>query len=57
MERKTGYEHRAPNRKVKKEFNVLDLKTTETTGCLLKFNKETGKITVVKNEDTLTSTL
>ena len=57
MERKTGYEHRAPNRKVKKEFNVLDLKTTETTGCLLKFNKETGNITVVKNEDTLTSTL
>jgi len=50
IERKTGYEHRAPNKKVKKELNVLDLKTTGTTGCLLKFNKETGKITVVKNE-------
>jgi hypothetical protein len=50
LERKTGYEHRAPNKKQKKELNVLDLKTNESTGCLLKFNKETGKITVVKNE-------
>ena len=45
-ERISGYEHRAPNRKQKKE-SAVEL-TKPTGGCLLKFNKETGKITVNK---------
>ena len=45
-ERVSGYEHRAPNRKQKKE-NTIDL-TTKPSGCLLQFNKESGKISVVK---------
>lgn len=47
-ERVSGYEHRAPNRKPKKE--TIDLTTKPSGGCLLQFNKETGKITVVKKE-------
>jgi putative phage-type endonuclease len=47
-ERVSGYEHRAPNRKQKKE--TIDLTTKSTGGCLLQFNKETGKITVIKKE-------
>lgn len=47
-ERVSGYEHRAPNRKQKKE--TIDLTTKPSGGCLLQFNKETGKITVVKKE-------
>ena len=50
-ERVTGYDHRAPNRKAKKE-NAFDLITHSNDkvggGCLLNFNKETGKITVIK---------
>ena len=50
MERVTGYEHRAPNRRQKPE-NTIEIMTSDTsTGCLLKFNKDTGKITVVKKE-------
>jgi YqaJ-like viral recombinase domain len=54
-ERSTGYEHRAPNKRVKKEGNIMDLKTTDVSlapvsSCLLKFNKDTGKITVVKSD-------
>jgi hypothetical protein len=48
-ERVGGYEHRAPNRKQKRE-NIVDLTTKSSGGCLLQFNKETGKITVVKKE-------
>ena len=48
-ERVSGYEHRAPNRKQKRE-NSIDLTTKSSGGCLLQFNKETGKITVVKRE-------
>jgi putative phage-type endonuclease len=50
-DRISGYEHRAPNRKQKKE-NIVDLTTKPNAngGCLLQFNKDTGKITVVKNE-------
>ena len=49
-ERVSGYEHRAPNRRQKRE-NSIDLTTkTSSGGCLLQFNKETGKITVVKKE-------
>jgi putative phage-type endonuclease len=39
-ERITGYEHRAPNRKPKKEqASILPYLTTQSSGCLLKFNK------------------
>jgi len=39
-ERVTGYEHRAPNKKVKKEQgSILPYLTTQSSGCLLKFNK------------------
>jgi putative phage-type endonuclease len=47
-ERVSGYEHRAPNRKQKKE--TVDIMTKPSGGCLLQFNKETGKITVVKKD-------
>jgi len=47
-ERITGYEHRAPNRKQKKE--LLEITTNTNSGCLLQFNKETGKITVIKKD-------
>ena len=50
-ERVTGYEHRAPNRReVKKEnYNEVKIdKPSNNGGCLLQFNKETGKITVAK---------
>lgn len=52
-ERVSGYEHRAPNRRQKRE-NSIDVKDVKSgsTGCLLQFNKETGKITVVKKEET-----
>lgn len=48
-ERVTGYEHRAPNRKQKKDINI-NTNTQSNGGCLLQFNKETGKITIVKKE-------
>ena len=48
-ERISGYEHRAPNRRQKKE-SVFDLMTKPSGGCLLQFNKDTGKITVVKRD-------
>jgi len=39
-ERVTGYEHRAPNRKVKKEFGYKPfVNGTIESGCLIKFNK------------------
>jgi putative phage-type endonuclease len=47
-ERVSGYEHRAPNRKQKKDS--IDLTTKPSGGCLLQFNKETGKITVIKKD-------
>lgn len=46
QERISGYEHRAPNRKQKKE--LIDSSQPTSSGCLLQFNKETGKITVIK---------
>jgi len=54
-ERVSGYEHRAPNRKQKKE--TVDIMTKPSGGCLLQFNKETGKITVVKKDTDNTSTI
>jgi putative phage-type endonuclease len=40
-ERITGYEHRAPNKKPKKEYSspFINMNTNESQGCLLKFNK------------------
>lgn len=51
-ERITGYEHRAPNRRIKKE-NTLEIMTQPTSSasqCLLQFDKNSGKITIVKRE-------
>ncbi len=57
-ERLNGYEHRGPNRKPKKDANVI---ANPSIGCLLQFNKETGKINVVKkdinNNDLITNTI
>ena len=50
IERVSGYEHRAPKRKQKKEKDDIVLPTQPTGGCLLQFNKETGKIHVVKHD-------
>ena len=47
-ERISGYEHRAPNRKQKK--TLLENTTNTNSGCLLQFNKETGKINVIKKD-------
>ena len=47
-ERVSGYEHRSPNRKQKRE--TIDINTKSSGGCLLQFNKETGKITVIKKD-------
>jgi hypothetical protein len=47
-ERISGYEHRAPNRKSKKE--LIEPIKTPSSGCLLRFHKETGKINVIKKE-------
>jgi len=50
-ERVSGYEHRAPNRRPR-TFSEGNVNTNAgTTGCLLKFNKESGKITVVKIDE------
>jgi putative phage-type endonuclease len=50
-ERVSGFEHRAPNRKQKKDISLdLSNNITANNGCLLQFNKNTGKITIVKKE-------
>lgn len=50
-ERVSGYEHRAPNRKPKVTATTLDINGPNTGSCcLLNFNKESGKVTVVKSE-------
>ncbi len=54
-ERVTGYEHRAPNKKVKKDMNIMDLQlnfnesgtTCNKSNCLLSFNKDTGKMSIL----------
>lgn len=52
-ERVSGFEHRAPNRKTKMMDGFAAITNTNVSnsnsGCLLNFNKETGKITVVKS--------
>jgi putative phage-type endonuclease len=45
-ERVTGFEHREPNKRTKKEIESADLEK----GCLLNLNKETNQITVKKLE-------
>jgi putative phage-type endonuclease len=47
QERVSGYEHRAPNRRIKTDYNENVVETL-TTGCLLNLNKENGKIMVIK---------
>jgi putative phage-type endonuclease len=54
-ERVSGFEHRAPNRKTKID-NAFQLMTKPSGGCLLNFNKDSGKITIVKNGFTVEST-
>lgn len=54
-ERVSGFEHRAPNRKTKVE-NAFQLMTKSSGGCLLQFNKDSGKITIVKNGATVETT-
>ena len=57
-ERVSGFEHRAPNRKTKGE-NAFQLmaKAASTNAapkkCLLQFNKENGKITILKSDPTV----
>lgn len=41
-ERETGYEHRAPNKRIKPE--ISDTNITQPVGCLINLNKETNKI-------------
>lgn len=48
-ERISGFEHRAPNRKTKPLDGFAAITNSSNTGCLLNFNKGTGKITVVKS--------
>jgi putative phage-type endonuclease len=51
-ERVSGFEHRAPNRKTKPLDGfaaITNSSNNSNYGCLLNFNKGTGKITVVKN--------
>ncbi len=48
-ERDGAYEHRAPNRREKKDTGSQNAPPT-SAGCLLKWNKDTGKITIVKKD-------
>ena len=49
-----GYSSQIKISGLQKKENVIDLTTKSSGGCLLQFNKETGKITVIKhgNEET-----
>jgi hypothetical protein len=51
-ERVSGFEHRAPNRRnSSKSGNAFELMTKPSSSCLLQFNKDSGKITVVKQNN------
>jgi hypothetical protein len=56
-ERISGFEHRAPNRKPKAITTDVNSNNSNITsnGCLLNFNKESGKITVIKTGSTTTT--
>jgi hypothetical protein len=48
-ERVSGFEHRAPNRKIKTLDGFAAISNSNISNkCLLNFNKDTGKITVIK---------
>ena len=49
-ERQTGFSHRAPNKRFKKEEPA-----TKSAGCLLNINKETGKIGVMSSPTSTTA--
>jgi putative phage-type endonuclease len=51
-DRINGYEHRAPNRRQKKDnaFEIMTSSQGSGFGCLLQFDKTSGKITVVKKD-------
>ena len=57
-ERASGFDHRAPNRKPKVITSDLNnnINNLTSSGCLLNFNKESGKITVIKTGSTTTTT-
>ena len=44
-ERVTGYAHRAPNKRVKKESEKLE--PIKANGCMLNFNKDDGKFVLM----------
>jgi putative phage-type endonuclease len=48
-ERDGSYEHRAPNRREKKDITSQNA-TPTSAGCFLKWNKDTGKITIIKKD-------
>jgi len=54
-ERTTGYQHRAPTKRVKKEAAKLD--PLGGTGCLLNFNKGESKFIMLPKQVTSTTTL
>jgi putative phage-type endonuclease len=61
-ERISGFEHRAPNRKPKVITDMCNSVSTSSSssitsnGCLLNFNKESGKITVIKSDTSINPT-
>lgn len=50
-ERVTGYAHRAPNKRVKKESEKLE--PIKANGCMLNFNKDDGKFVLMNQPPTL----
>jgi hypothetical protein len=57
-ERVSGFEHRAPNRKTKGEnaFHLMSKAASTNAApkkCLLQFNKDSGKITILKTDPTV----
>ena len=51
-ERITGYEHRAPNRKPKKESSFNKFIPTESQGCLLHIIKKNDNLSIIDNDNT-----
>ena len=47
-ERKTGFDHRAPNRKQKKITDYTTTGEAQQNECLLKFNKHVPILNIVK---------
>ena len=57
QERISGYEHRAPNRKVKIEVDTTTAGYSSSSGCLININKDTGatSVNVIKPVKTIAS--